>query len=133
MAMTTIDVTMPTRARNVLFSEWIKIRSVRSSYLVLLFGAAAAVGIGDVARESAPDLDPLRALAGEPHADAVVDFEIVGQHQRAGAVDDIGEADGVAEHLLRRALEPEVISIHHGAVHRDRLHYAKLLELAHEG
>ena len=44
--MTTIDVTMPTRARNVLFSEWIKLRSVRSTYLVLLFAAAAAVGIG---------------------------------------------------------------------------------------
>jgi hypothetical protein len=44
--MTTIDVTMPTRARNVLASEWIKLRSVRSTYLVLLFGAAAAVGIG---------------------------------------------------------------------------------------
>ena len=26
--------------------EWIKLRSVRSTYLVLLFGAAAAVGIG---------------------------------------------------------------------------------------
>jgi hypothetical protein len=44
--MTTVDVAMPTRARNVLFSEWIKLRSVRSTYLVLLFGAAAAVGIG---------------------------------------------------------------------------------------
>ena len=44
--MTTVEVTMPTRARNVLFSEWIKLRSVRSTYLVLLFGAAAAVGIG---------------------------------------------------------------------------------------
>jgi hypothetical protein len=44
--MTTVTVSMPTRARNVLASEWIKLRSVRSTYLVLLFGAAAAVGIG---------------------------------------------------------------------------------------
>ena len=44
--MTTVDVAMPTRARNVLVSEWVKLRSVRSTYLVLLFAAAAAVGIG---------------------------------------------------------------------------------------
>src|SRR6516225_4123662 len=44
--MTTVDVSVPTRARNVLASEWIKLRSVRSTYLVLLFAAAAAVGIG---------------------------------------------------------------------------------------
>jgi hypothetical protein len=44
--MTTFTVSMPTRARHVLASEWIKLRSVRSTYLVLLFGAAAAVGIG---------------------------------------------------------------------------------------
>ena len=44
--MTSVDVTMPTRARNVLVSEWVKLRSVRSTYLVLLFAAAAAVGIG---------------------------------------------------------------------------------------
>jgi hypothetical protein len=44
--MTTVDVTMSSRARNVLASEWIKLRSVRSTYLVLLFAAAAAVGIG---------------------------------------------------------------------------------------
>jgi hypothetical protein len=44
--MTTVNVTMPTRARNALASEWIKLRSVRSTYLVLLSAAAAAVGIG---------------------------------------------------------------------------------------
>jgi hypothetical protein len=44
--MTAVDVTMPARARNVLASEWIKLRSVRSTYLVLLFAAAVAVGIG---------------------------------------------------------------------------------------
>ena len=44
--MTTVNVTIPARARDVLASEWIKLRSVRSTYLVLLFAAAAAVGIG---------------------------------------------------------------------------------------
>ena len=44
--MTATTVSAPTQARNVLASEWIKLRSVRSTYLVLLFAAAAAVGIG---------------------------------------------------------------------------------------
>jgi hypothetical protein len=44
--MTAVDVTLPARARDVLASEWIKLRSVRSTYLVLLFAAVAAVGIG---------------------------------------------------------------------------------------
>jgi ABC-2 type transport system permease protein len=44
--MTAVTMPMPTRARDVLASEWIKLRSVRSTYLVLLFAAAAAVGIG---------------------------------------------------------------------------------------
>jgi len=44
--MTATTVWAPARARDVLASEWIKLRSVRSTYLVLLFAAAAAVGIG---------------------------------------------------------------------------------------
>jgi ABC-2 type transport system permease protein len=44
--MTAVTVTAPARARDVLTSEWIKLRSVRSTSLVLLFAAAAAVGIG---------------------------------------------------------------------------------------
>jgi hypothetical protein len=44
--MTAVNETMPARARDVLASEWIKLRSVRSTYLVLLFAAVAAVGIG---------------------------------------------------------------------------------------
>jgi ABC-2 type transport system permease protein len=44
--MTTITATMPSRARHVLTSEWIKLRSVRSTYLTLLFAAVAAVSIG---------------------------------------------------------------------------------------
>ena len=45
-ATATAPASAPARARDVLTSEWIKFRSVRSSYLVLLFAAAAAVGIG---------------------------------------------------------------------------------------
>src|SRR6516162_4165559 len=44
--MTAVTVAVPTRARNVLTSEWIKLRSVRSTYLILLFAALAAVGVG---------------------------------------------------------------------------------------
>jgi len=51
--MTTITATpsaparpRPIRARDVLASEWIKLRSVRSTHLTLLFAAAAAVGVG---------------------------------------------------------------------------------------
>ena len=44
--MTSATISVPARARDVLASEWIKLRSVRSTYLTLLFAAAAAVGIG---------------------------------------------------------------------------------------
>ena len=44
--MTVATVTAPARARDVLTSEWIKLRSVRSTYLVLLFAAAATVAVG---------------------------------------------------------------------------------------
>jgi hypothetical protein len=44
--MTTITASVPVRARDLLASEWIKLRSVRSSYLTLLFAAVAAVGVG---------------------------------------------------------------------------------------
>jgi len=44
--MTAVTVTAPGRARDVLASEWIKLRSLRSTYLVLLFAAVAAMGIG---------------------------------------------------------------------------------------
>ena len=39
-------VPVPARARDVLASEWIKFRSVRSTYLTLLLAAVAAVSIG---------------------------------------------------------------------------------------
>lgn len=44
--MATINVTASARARHVLAFEWVKLRSTRSSYLILLFAAAAAVGVG---------------------------------------------------------------------------------------
>jgi ABC-2 type transport system permease protein len=44
--MTTLTATAPARARDVLASEWIKLRSVRSTYPTLAFAAAAAVGVG---------------------------------------------------------------------------------------
>ena len=46
--MTTVNTTMPARARDALASEWIKLRSLRSTYLVLLVAAASAVAIGYV-------------------------------------------------------------------------------------
>ena len=46
MTAITDTVPGPARARDVLASEWIKLRSVRSTYVVLLFAAVAAVGIG---------------------------------------------------------------------------------------
>ena len=44
--MTTVTATAPARARHVLVSEWIKFRSVRSTYLTLLLAAVVAVSIG---------------------------------------------------------------------------------------
>jgi hypothetical protein len=43
--MTSTTVTLTTRARDLLASEWIKLRSVRSTYLVLLGSAAVAVTV----------------------------------------------------------------------------------------
>lgn len=44
MTGTTVPITA--RARDLLASEWIKLRSVRSTYLVLLMSAAVAVAVG---------------------------------------------------------------------------------------
>jgi ABC-2 type transport system permease protein len=44
--MTTVTATVPARAQDVLASEWIKLRSVRSTYLALIAAAAAAVTVG---------------------------------------------------------------------------------------
>src|SRR3954470_9706369 len=97
-----------------------------------ILAAPAAMRVRHVALIAAADLQPLGALARHPHVETIVDLEVVGEHERAGAVDDVGEADRVAEHLLRRALEPEAVSVHDRAVDRDRMHDAQLLELAHQ-
>lgn len=44
--MTNTTVPITARARDLLASEWIKLRSVRSTYLVLLGSAAVAVAVG---------------------------------------------------------------------------------------
>ena len=44
--MTALTVPVITQARDVLASEWIKVRSIRSTYLALIVAAAAALAIG---------------------------------------------------------------------------------------
>jgi hypothetical protein len=44
--MTTITARAPARARGALAAEWIKLRSVRSTYLALATAALAAIGLG---------------------------------------------------------------------------------------
>lgn len=44
--MTTVTARLPTRARGVLAAEWIKLRSVRSTYRTLAAAALAAVALG---------------------------------------------------------------------------------------
>src|SRR5207302_4682384 len=85
-----------------------------------ILAAAAAVRVGNVALVAATDLQPLGAFARHSPIEAVVDFEIIGENERAGAVDNVGEADGVAKHLLRRALQSERVGVHDGAMARDR-------------
>src|SRR2546428_3201539 len=87
----------------------------------------------DGAAVPAPEVHPVRATPAEPVLRALVDLEVVGEDGRGGAVDDVGERDGVAEHLLRRALEPERVGVDDGAIDGDRVDDAQLTELAHEG
>lgn len=44
--MTTVTARLPARARGALTAEWIKLRSVRSTYLALAAAAVAAVALG---------------------------------------------------------------------------------------
>src|SRR5262245_66604431 len=97
-----------------------------------ILAAAAAVRVGHVALVAAADLQPLASFARHSHVEAMVDFEVVGEDERPGAVDDIGEADGVAKYLIRRALEPEAIGVHDGAVERDRVYHVPLLDFAYQ-
>src|SRR5262249_57659321 len=86
-----------------------------------ILAAAATVRIGYVALVAATDLQPFGSFARHSHVESVVDFEIVGEDERARAVDDVGEADGVAKYLLRRAFESERVLVHRRAIGRDRL------------
>src|SRR5262249_50057029 len=76
-----------------------------------ILAAAAAVRVGHVALVAAADLQPLAAFARHSHVETIVDFEVVGEDERAGAGDYIGEADGGAKHLIRRALEAEAMVV----------------------
>ena len=71
--MTTVTATMPARARDVLASEWIKLRSVRSTYLVLLLAAAAAVIVGYLVSHADatrwPTMPPAQKAAFDPVSD----------------------------------------------------------------
>src|SRR5262245_11601243 len=74
-----------------------------------VLAASAAMIVRQIARVAASDLEPLGAGARKTQADPRVDFEIVGEHQRAGAVDDVGEADGVLEHARGRAAQTKAV------------------------
>ena len=72
--MTTVTTTPGVRTRDVLASEWIKLRTVRSTYLTLLSAAVAAVGVGYlVAHADAthwPSMNPAARAAFDPVADS---------------------------------------------------------------
>src|SRR5262245_26876398 len=97
-------------------------------------GAAAegAAAVRHVLPVPAPEIDPVGMARAEPRLRALVHFEVVGEDGRTGAVDDVRERDRVAEHPLRRALEPERVGIDGRAIDRDRVNDTKLAELAHE-
>src|SRR5881397_685673 len=69
--------------------------------------ARRPVLVGDIAAMTSAEVHPVRAGRGEAVLSALVDLEIIREHGRAGPVDDVGEGYRVAEHLLRRAAEPE--------------------------
>src|SRR6516165_3319870 len=101
--MTSVDVTMPTRARNVLVSEWVKLRSVRSTYLVLLFAAAAAVGIGYLVAHADATHWPTMTAAARAAFDPVSDsFTGLGLAQLAfGALGVLAISSEYATGLIR--------------------------------
>jgi hypothetical protein len=70
---TTAIVPVPARARDVLTSEWIKFRSVRSTYLTLLVAAVAAVSIGYLVTHSDTTHWPTMSAAARAAFDPVGD------------------------------------------------------------
>src|SRR5262245_65613854 len=63
-----------------------------------ILAAAAAMRVGHVALVAAADLQPLGSLARHSQVETMVDFEVVGEHERVGAVDECGGADGDVEY-----------------------------------
>src|SRR6185437_9256384 len=59
--------------------------------------AASGARLIDVASMAAADVDPFGRAGGKTALDALIDFEIVGQHPGARAIDDVRECHGVLE------------------------------------
>ena len=65
--MTTITARLPA-GRGALAAEWIKLRSVRSTYLTLLFAAVAAVVIGYLVTRGHATCSPPNGSSSAPSA-----------------------------------------------------------------
>ena len=70
--MTTITARLPARARGALAAEWIKLRSVRSTYLALAAAALAAIALGYLVTHYVANSTPTWAHLS-PHARATWD------------------------------------------------------------
>src|SRR5262249_56438764 len=69
-----------------------------------VLAAAAAVRVGNVALVAAPDLQPLGTFARHAHLEAVVDFQVIGEGERAPAVYEVCGNDRVSQNLFPRPL-----------------------------
>jgi len=101
--MTTVNLTRPARARDVLAAEWIKLRSVRSTPLTLLFAALAAVGIGYLVTHSDVTHWPTMTAAARAAFDPVSDsFTGLGLAQLAfGVIGVLAISSEYATGLIR--------------------------------
>ena len=101
--MTTVNLTRPARARDVLAAEWIKLRSVRSTPLTLLFAALAAVCIGYLVTHSDVTHWPTMTAAARAAFDPVSDsFTGLGLAQLAfGVIGVLAISSEYATGLIR--------------------------------
>jgi hypothetical protein len=101
--MTSFTASVPARARDVLASEWIKFRSVRSTYLTLLVAAVAAVSIGYLVTHSDATHWPAMSAAARAAFDPVGDsFAGLGIAQLAfGALGVLAISSEYATGLIR--------------------------------
>ena len=101
--MTTVNLSRPARARDVLAAEWIKLRSVRSTPLTLLFAALAAVGVGYLVAHSDVTHWPTMTAAARAGFDPVSDsFTGLGLAQLAfGVVGVLAISSEYATGLIR--------------------------------